>query len=58
MAFGDGGNDKTMLEYVGLGIAMGNAVEDVKEIADYITDSVSEDGIYTALVHYGFIKEM
>ena len=44
-AFGDGVNDMEMLELVGHGIAMGNAVEPLKQIADDITLSVSEEGI-------------
>lgn len=42
---GDAGNDLHMIEYAGLGVAMGNAFEEVKEIADYITKSNEEDGI-------------
>ena len=38
-----------MIEYAGLGIAMGNAFESIKEIADYITDSNDEDGVATAI---------
>lgn len=52
MAFGDGGNDIEMLQAVGCGIAMGNAKEEVKEIADYITDSVENDGICSAIEHF------
>lgn len=44
-AFGDGINDKEMLELVGNGIAMGNAIDELKTIADEITDSVLDDGI-------------
>jgi len=55
MAFGDGGNDIAMLKYAGLGIAMGNAENEVKEAADYTTDSVDENGIYNALKHFGVI---
>lgn len=55
MAFGDGGNDKTMLMTAGVGVAMGNANEDVKEIADYVTTSVDEDGILNALRHFNII---
>lgn len=55
MAFGDGGNDMSMIEYVGLGIAMGNATENVKKVADYITDSAKDDGIITALKHFQII---
>ena len=52
MAFGDGGNDITMLQHVQLGIAMGNANPEVKEIADFITDDVDNDGIWNALKHF------
>ena len=55
MAFGDGGNDKEMLEHVGIGIAMGNARDEVKACADYVTTSVDDDGIVNALRHYGII---
>lgn len=49
IAFGDGGNDKGMLQAAGIGIAMGNAVEEVKAAADMTTLSVEEDGIVAAL---------
>lgn len=55
MAFGDGGNDIEMLKHVGLGIAMGNANDEVKAIADYITDSVDDNGVANALRHFGVI---
>ena len=55
MSFGDGGNDKTMLEYTGIGVAMGNAKNEVKEIADYITLNVEDEGIYEALKHFKLI---
>lgn len=55
MAFGDGGNDDKMLQTAGIGIAMGNANEKTKSIADYITTSVDEDGILNALSHFGII---
>ena len=45
MAFGDGGNDIEMLRHAGIGIAMGNAPDDVKAEADMITAHVDEDGI-------------
>jgi hypothetical protein len=56
MAFGDGGNDIEMLQYVHLGVAMGNGTQNVKAAADYVTDSVDEDGIWNALVHFGLIE--
>lgn len=55
MAFGDGGNDITMLQHVAIGIAMGNANPEVKKIADYVTDDVDSDGIWNALKHYKVI---
>lgn len=55
MAFGDGGNDVAMLQHAGIGVAMGNAEDDVKQHADYITDSVDEDGIFKALKHLNII---
>ena len=56
MAFGDGGNDIGMLHHAGIGIAMGNANDNVKVAADYVTTSVDEDGIANALKHYGIIE--
>jgi hydroxymethylpyrimidine pyrophosphatase-like HAD family hydrolase len=55
IAFGDGYNDITMMSAVGCGIAMGNAVDAVKEAADYVTSDVFEDGIYHALKHFELI---
>ena len=55
MAFGDGENDIDMLRYAGIGVAMGNATDNVKEAADYVTDTVDNDGIYKALKHFGLI---
>lgn len=55
MAFGDGGNDITMLKHVGIGVAMGNANPEVKEIADYITSDVDDNGIANALKNYRII---
>ena len=45
IAIGDAGNDLHMIEYAGLGVAMGNAFEEVKEKADFITKSNEEDGV-------------
>ncbi|MDD0823364.1 Cof-type HAD-IIB family hydrolase [Mannheimia sp. AT1] len=49
MAFGDGINDLEMLPAVGLGVAMGNGVEELKAVADFITKPIEEDGILYAL---------
>lgn len=54
-AFGDSSNDVEMLEKVHVGIAMGNAVPEAKEAADYITDDIDKDGIRNALLHFGLI---
>ncbi len=51
IAFGDGPNDLDMIAYAGVGVAMGNAVDGVKAVADYITTSVTQDGIYNAMKH-------
>ena len=55
MAFGDGGNDSSMIRTAGIGVAMGNAMDSLKREADYVTTSVDEDGIWNALRHYGLI---
>lgn len=55
IAFGDGGNDISMLEYAGVGVAMGNALPAVKAAANYVTDSVDADGVEKALQHFGLI---
>lgn len=55
MTFGDGGNDIPMLLYAGLGVAMGQASENVKANANYVTSSVDEDGIYKALKNFNII---
>lgn len=56
MAFGDGGNDISMLRHAGIGIAMGNAKDDVKAAADYVTDAVDDHGIWNALKHFNVIE--
>lgn len=47
-AFGDSYNDIEMLQGVGCGIAMGNSPDALKEVADYVTTCVDEDGFYLA----------
>ncbi len=49
MACGDSPNDSEMIKFAGLGVAMGNATDAVKEIADYITESNSNDGVAKAI---------
>ncbi|HEX7065792.1 MAG TPA: Cof-type HAD-IIB family hydrolase [Bacillales bacterium] len=48
-AFGDGLNDIQMLSYVGTGVAMGNAKDETKQAADFVTRKMSEDGIVHGL---------
>jgi cof-like hydrolase len=55
MAFGDGGNDISMLLKAGVGVAMENANDNVKAMANYVTSSVDDDGIYKALKHFEVI---
>lgn len=52
IAFGDGHNDATMVEYAGTGVAMANAVDDLKAVADEVTRSNEEDGIAYTLAKY------
>ncbi|MGG1616598.1 Cof-type HAD-IIB family hydrolase [Paenibacillus sp. NRS-1781] len=49
IAIGDSWNDHEMLECAGLGIAMENAIPDLKKLADYITSSNNEDGVKHAI---------
>jgi Cof subfamily protein (haloacid dehalogenase superfamily) len=49
VAFGDGFNDLSMIQYAGLGVAMGNAKDVVKENADFIAKTNDEDGIVEVL---------
>ena len=56
MAFGDGANDVAMIKAVGFGVAMGNAVPELKAVADYVCPAIDEDGIYRGLVDLGVIE--
>lgn len=49
VAFGDGQNDKSMIEWAGIGVAMGNAIDETKAVAQMITESNNDDGIAVAL---------
>jgi Cof subfamily protein (haloacid dehalogenase superfamily) len=55
MAFGDGGNDISILKTAGIGVALGNADEEVKAAADYVTNDVDSCGVANALKHFGII---
>ncbi len=54
-AIGDWHNDISMLKEVKHGIAMGNAVQELKDVAEYITTDVNDYGIRNALKHYKLI---
>lgn len=49
ITFGDANNDIEMLETAGVGVAMGNANPEIKEIADVVTATNNQDGIWQAL---------
>lgn len=55
IAFGDAKVDIPMLEYCAFGVAMGNGGEEIKNMADYITDDVEEDGLYKAFEYLGLL---
>ncbi len=55
IAFGDGGNDAEMLAAAGIGVAMGNASDKLKQTADYVTSDADSGGIYLALRHFGLL---
>ncbi len=57
MSFGDGPNDLDMFKACGTNVAMGNSVPVLKEAADYVTEDIDEDGLYSAFVHYGLIED-
>ena len=52
MACGDGSNDYEMVANAGIGIAMGNAVDSVKQAAAFVTSSHDDDGIAEAFEKY------
>ena len=54
-AIGDSQNDIEMLNCVDVGIAMGDAPEDVKSVASWITSTVEEDGVCKAMGHFGLV---
>lgn len=55
IAVGDSYNDLSMIEFAGLGVAMGNAPDDIKEVADYVTDTNMNDGV-AKVVHEFILK--
>lgn len=52
MCIGDAPNDRPMIEFAGIGVAMGNAWDEVKKVADYITDDNSNDGVGKAICKF------
>ncbi|WP_207694312.1 hypothetical protein DOK67_0002335 [Enterococcus sp. DIV0212c] len=52
ISFGDGHNDLSLINYAGMGVAMGNAVDELKQVADHVTVSNNEDGIAQALAKF------
>lgn len=52
IAIGDSYNDQAMIEFAGLGVAMGNAPDDIKAIADHVTDTNMEDGVAKVVETY------
>ena len=55
LAFGDGNNDLEMLQTVGTGIAMGNASQQLKAVADGVCGTITQDGIYHYCLEHGLI---
>lgn len=55
ICFGDNYNDLEMLKAVKYSIAMGNAIQEIKDISYYTTDASNHDGIYKALKHFEII---
>lgn len=52
IAFGDEDNDLEMLDYAGVGVAMDNAISELKDVSNHTTDSNENDGIATFLEDY------
>lgn len=56
--FGDAKVDIPMLEYCHVGVAVNSGGDEIKAMADYVTDDVDQDGIYKAFVHFGLIDDV
>ena len=54
-SFGDSTNDLDMLEYTAHSACMGDGMQQAKDVADYVTAPLWEDGIYKACEHYGLL---
>jgi hydroxymethylpyrimidine pyrophosphatase-like HAD family hydrolase len=55
IAFGDAKIDIPMLECCAIGVAMGSGGDEIKAMADYVTDDVDKDGLYKAFEHFNLI---
>lgn len=58
LCIGDALNDIEMIDGAGAGVAMGNALDEVKKVANFVTDDIDDDGFAKAMLHYGLIKEI
>ncbi len=56
VVFGDSNNDLSMFQYAAVKVAMGNATKELRTLADYVTDTMFEDGIQHGLKHLGLIE--
>ena len=52
MCIGDSENDLSMINYAGIGVAMGNGLDMVKEAADFVTDTNDNSGVAKAINHF------
>lgn len=57
ISFGDSRNDMEMVQHAQIGICMGNGIEALKLIADHVTDTLQNDGIYKAFEKYGLLSK-
>lgn len=55
VAFGDGPNDVEMIQYAHTGVVMGNGLKELKNLADYVTTDINEDGIWNGMKYLGLI---
>jgi Cof subfamily protein (haloacid dehalogenase superfamily) len=58
LCIGDDLNDIEMIQNAGIGIAMGNSTDDLKAKADFVTDTIDNDGFAKAMLKYNLIKEI
>lgn len=58
IAIGDSYNDLSMIEFAGLGVAMGNAPDDIKEVANFVTDTNMNDGVAKVVEKFILSKKL